>query len=356
MNRIFAYILLFISHITLYSQVIVEQKISQVDILIGEQVELETIVLVDANQRVNYPIFATQNYMDGVEVVSEGKIDTTLLNSGKRMQLARTYKLTSFDSAFYRLPPFYVVVENDTFIAPTTIGLKVTSIPVDTVNANNFAGPYTVTTIPFEWNLTYWLLILLIPLLVYIVILLYKRIKRNTPITKRIVIAPPTPAHQEALAQFATVTPQHLDSEDKLKVYYDQITNILRQYIENRFNLNAKELTSDEIISKLTASNNAVALRELKEILSTADLVKFAKYKASMSEANRSVAMALDYVNSTRLSDDQLPKPEVKIVTISQNKQRTIRIALIVLMSILGLTAIYIVGYILTDIYMCFIA
>jgi hypothetical protein len=75
-----------------------------------------------------------------------------------------------------------------------------------------------------------------------------------------------------------------------------------------------------------------------------------------MSEANRSVAMALDYVNSTRLSDDQLPKPEVKIVTISQNKQRTIRIALIVLMSILGLTAIYIVGYILTDIYMCFIA
>ena len=356
MNRIFAYILLSISYITLYSQVIVEQKVSQVDILIGEQVELETIVLVDSHQKVNYPIFADNNYMKGVEVVSEGKIDTTLLNSGKRLQLARTYKLTSFDSAFYALPPFYVIVENDTFSAPNSIGLKVTSVPVDTVNANNFAGPYTVTTIPFEWNLSYWLLILLIPLLVYLVILLYKRVRKNVPITKRIIINPPTPAHQQALAQFATIKPECLETENEFKIYYDQITNILRQYIENRFNLNAKELTSDEIIRKLTDTNNAAALRELKEILTTADLVKFAKYHASVSEANRSVVMALDYVNTTRLSDDQLPKPEVKIVTITENKQRNIRIALIVLMTILGIIALCIFGYILTDVYECFIA
>ena len=356
MNRIFVCILLLYSSISLYSQVIVEQEASQVDLLIGEQVALKTSVLVDADQQVVYPSFPNNNYMDGVEVVREESIDTTFLNAGKRMQLTRTYHLTSFDSAFYALPPFFVVVESDTFRAPSTIGLKVTSVPVDTTNANEFAGPYTVTSIPFEWSFGFWSLLLLIPILVYSVILLYKRVKKNVPITKRIVVTPPTPAHQQALAQFATIKAEHPETEEQLKEYYDQLTDVLRQYIENRFALNAKELTSDEIIQKLMDTNNVSALRELKEILATADLVKFAKYQASVSEANRSVAMALEYVNTTRLADDQLPKPEVKIVTIGENKQRNVRIALIVAMGILSLTVLCLIGYILTEIYECFIA
>ena len=331
MNRICVCLLLMLSSITLYSQVMVEQEVSRVDLLIGEQAELKTSVLVDANQQVNYPIFHQQNYMDGVEVVREGKVDTTLLNSGKRMQLNRTYVLTSFDSAFY-------------------------SLPVDTTNANEFAGPYTVTSIPFQWSYGFWVLLLIIPLLVYLIIRLYQRVKKNTPITKRIVINPPTPAHQQALAQFATIKAEQPETDEDFKQYYDQLTEVLRQYIEDRFSLNAKELTSDEIIRKLTDTNNASALRELKEILTTADLVKFAKYQASLSEANRSVAMALDYVNTTRLSDEQLPQPEVKIVTIGETKQRNIRISLIVLMVILGLSALCLLGYVLAEIYECFIA
>ena len=356
MNRICVCLLLMLSSITLYSQVMVEQEVSRVDLLIGEQAELKTSVLVDANQQVNYPIFHQQNYMDGVEVVREGKVDTTLLNSGKRMQLTRTYVLTSFDSAFYSLPPFYVVVEGDTFKAASSIGLKVTSVPVDTTNANEFAGPYTVTSIPFQWSYGFWVLLLIIPLLVYLIIRLYQRVKKNTPITKRIVINPPTPAHQQALAQFATIKAEQPETDEDFKQYYDQLTEVLRQYIEDRFSLNAKELTSDEIIRKLTDTNNASALRELKEILTTADLVKFAKYQASLSEANRSVAMALDYVNTTRLSDEQLPQPEVKIVTVGETKQRNIRISLIVLMVILGLSALCLLGYVLAEIYECFIA
>ena len=355
MNRIFAYILLTLSSISLYSQVVVEQEVSQVDLLIGEQVALKTTVLVDADKQVTYPAFAENVYTHGVEVVNEGKIDTTLLNEGKRMQLTRTYKLTSFDSAFYALPPFYVLVEEDTFKAASTIGLKVTSVPVDTTNANEFAGPYTVTSIPFQWSYELWLIMLILILAVYGIVMLYKKVRDNKPITKRIVVTPPTPAHKQALDEFAQIKTKPLETEEELKVYYDQITDILRQYIENRFALNAKELTSEEIITKLTDTNNVEALRELKEILTTADLVKFAKYQASVSEANRSVAMALDYVNTTRLSDEQLPKPEVKIVTIGETKQRNVRMMLIALMVVLGLLSLCLLGYILKEIYECFI-
>jgi hypothetical protein len=355
MNRILTYILLFFSYISTFSQVIVEQEVSRVDMLIGEQVELKTTVLVDSNQRIIYPNFPNNNYMDGVEVVSQGKIDTTMLNSDKRMQLTRIYKLTSFDSAFYALPPFYVLVDRDTIKAENSIGLKVTSVPVDTTNANDFAGPYTVVTIPFQWSYELWSLIALNILLVGLIIHLYKKVKKNKPITKRIIINPPTPAHQQALTEFAEIQSERPETEDELKVYYDKLTDILRQYIEDRFSFNAKELTSDEIIDKLTETNNETALRELKEILTTADLVKFAKYNASMSETNRSVALALDYVNTTRLSDEQLPKPEVKIVTIGEVKQRNIKIMMLVLIGTLSLIALCLLGYILKDIYDCFL-
>ena len=356
MNKIFTYILLTLSCIASYSQVIVEQNLSQVDLLIGEQVNLNTVVLVDAEQNVKYPTFEANTFTQGVEIVREGKIDTTMLNSGKRMQLSRTYKLTSFDSAFYSLPPFYIVIDSDTFKASNILGLKVTSVPVDTTNANEFAGPYTVTTIPFQWSYELWLMILVIALALLFIALLYKKIRSNVPITKRIVIHPPTPAHQQALKKFAEIKNSTPETEEEFKVYYDQITDTLRHYIEERFTLNAKELTSDEIIHKLTESNNAAALYELKEILATGDLVKFAKYHISVSEANRSVAMALDYVNTTRLAEEELPKPEVRVVTIDEKKQRYLRIALFVVMGVLSILALCLLGYLLMEIYDYFIA
>ena len=356
MQRIIIYILLVFCYIHTNAQVNVEQKVSQVDILIGEQVELETTVHVDAHQHVVYPTFPKDVYMDGVEVVSEGKIDTILLNSGKRMQLSRTYKLTSFDSAFYALPPFYIIIEKDTFKANSSIGLKVTSVPVDTTNANEFAGPYTVTNIPFQWSYEFWTLLLINIILAVIAYFLYQRIKKNHPITKRVVITPPSPAHKTALEHFAKIKTKTPESEDEIKQYYDEITDVLRQYIEARFLINAKELTTQEIIDKLTDTNHADALRELREILTKADLVKFAKYQVSTSDANRSLAMALDYINTTRLPDEQLPKPEVKIVSIGETKQRNIRICLIVLMSITIIVALCILLSILTDIYECFLS
>lgn len=351
MNRALVYIFLLFIPIHTFAQVIVEQEVSCVDILIGEQVELKTSVHVDANQSVTYPLFKDNYYTEGIEIISEGKIDTTLLNEGNRMQLNRIYKLTSFDSAFYALPPFYVLVDNDTIKATNSIGLKVTSIPVDTTNANNFTPPYTVTSIPFQWSYELWLLIALNTLLIGIIVYSFLTVRKNKPMTKRIVINPPPPAHQQALTQFDRIKSEFSSSEEDIKVYYDKITDVLRKYIEERFSFNAKELTTEEIITKLTDTNNETALRELKEILTTADLVKFAKYQSSITEANRSVALALDYVNTTRLSDEELPKPKVQVITVGEVKQRRIKIIKLILIGVFSIVALCLLAYILKEIY-----
>ena len=58
------------------------------------------------------------------------------------------------------------------------------------------------------------------------------------------------------------------------------MTNIIREYIENRYDVQALEFTTDEIIAGLEEADlNPHEINDLKEILTSADYVKFAKAK-----------------------------------------------------------------------------
>jgi hypothetical protein len=224
------------------------------------------------------------------------------------------------------------------------------------MNANDYAGPHAVLSIPYEWSAGLWSLLLLDILLVVIVVLLIKRIKANKPITKRMVITPPPPAHQPAIEAIEKIREtRDIESSEALKSYYDSLTEILRNYIEQRFGFNALELTSAEIIARLQQSNDAVALHELREILETADLVKFAKYETSMSEADRSLVMAIDYVNSTKQKPEELPMPEVKVVTVGETQQQRVRTTMIVAVVVLAITSLVLFGWGVKEIYDCFL-
>ena len=352
----FLLFIVFALQLPLVAQVVVEQQLTTSSIRIGEQVQLQTKVSVDSGRVVSYPEFAHNVYVLGVELLRMSDVDTISLNEGRRFELHRTYLLTSFDSALYTLPPFAVVVEGDTFQSVNSVGLKVSTVPVDTMNANDYAGPHAVLSIPYEWSAGLWSLLLLDILLVVIVVLLIKRIKANKPITKRMVITPPPPAHQPAIEAIEKIREtRDIESSEALKSYYDSLTEILRNYIEQRFGFNALELTSAEIIARLQQSNDAVALHELREILETADLVKFAKYETSMSEADCSLVMAIDYVNSTKQKPEELPMPEVKVVTVGETQQQRVRTTMIVAVVVLAITSLVLFGWGVKEIYDCFL-
>ena len=103
---------------------------------------------------------------------------------------------------------------------------------------------------------------------------------------------------------------QHNDhGGEAQKAYFVQLTDILRTYLYERFGFNAKEMTSQEIIDQLAQINDATALRELREILQTADLIKFARYQVSMAESDRALLQAVDYVKTTQ-SQEVYPEYE----------------------------------------------
>ena len=121
------------------AQVTVDAKIDSLQLLIGEQAKITLEVSLDANQKLQMPV-VLDTLVRGVEVLDIAKPDTQMLNEGKRMLIEQEYTITSFDSALYYLPPFEVLV-NDQPYRSKALALKVYSVPVDTLNPDQFFGP-----------------------------------------------------------------------------------------------------------------------------------------------------------------------------------------------------------------------
>lgn len=321
------------------AQVKVEAKLDTAQILIGEQVQLQVIVTADKSRKIAFPEYAAQQQMTpGVEVISNGAIDTTQTADGKQVQLNRRYVVTSFDSAVYALRPS-VVVNGDTVAARNEVKLRVNTVAVDTTNYDKFYGPHDVVNATFEWNaLLLWPAVVLLLLLIAIIVLLVKLSDRK-PKTKKVVIPPKVAPHKQALAYIENIKTLPRNDKETTKAYYMKLTDMLRNYIRERFGINALEMTSQEIVEALSQKGNAAALQELREVFETADLVKFAKHETSLSEADRNMLQAIDFVNQTKAEEQAHQKPTVKIVTIGEVKQRNLRRRMIALTTILCVVA-----------------
>lgn len=324
-----------LAHSTLCAQVFVEAHTDTASILIGEQIQMRAKCTVNAGQKVKFPSYSPQQQIvQGIEVVSNGSIDTLVLNNGKRLELTRRYTITSFDSAMYQIPPFKVEVDGKTFASRNSVGLKVSTVAVDLQHPEKFNGPHAVVEQPFEWSWTMWLCALLCVAMLAAVVALAVRLTDPKLITRRVIINPPTPAHITAINNIEQIKRKPADD---VKLYYMELTEALRSYIEKRFGFNAKEMTTNEIVRHLYETNNEEAMTELKSVLETADLVKFAKHKTTLTEQDQSLMSAMSYVQTTKQEPQELPKPRVVYESLSNKQQIRWRNVMHVMMWILGI-------------------
>ena len=105
-----------------------------------------------------------------------------------------------------------------------------------------------------------------------------------------------------------------LKGEESAKEFYTRLTDALREYMHSRYGFNATDMTTGEIIENLLRFNDKDAIKELKEILEVADLVKFAKFRPSLNENDRNMLCAIDFVNATKDVEEENRKPVEKRV------------------------------------------
>jgi hypothetical protein len=229
-----------------------------------------------------------------------------------------------YDSAAAVLPPlpFQYTVPGDSLartVSTNPLLLTVRSVPVDTAKDIRdlkppLSIPITVAELAF-----YAGIVLVIVTLGY---LLYRWwMKRKTSVKGEEYIPPPRPAHIIALEELAALKEKKLWQKGEIKRYYSEVTEILRRYIENRYQLKALEETTDEILAGLSGIKlSGDLLRAVEKILYRADLVKFAKAQPGIHEHEEILTVVYDVVDRTKLVVmTPVPEPDAKAGVSSGN-------------------------------------
>ncbi len=115
------------------------------------------------------------------------------------------------------------------------------------------------------------------------------------------------PAHEIAYEQLAALKKKDLIGQGKIKEFYIEISDITRHYIENRFNIKAPEMTTEEFFIKVKEHPQFQAGHKalLKEFLIFCDLVKFAKYTPSTQEIDSTFESAERFIGQTKDKEEK---------------------------------------------------
>ena len=330
----------------LQAQVTVSASIDSLQLLIGEQAHVKLEVSCPTDGHLIMPTYPTGMLMEGIEIVGEVKTDTQYLNQKSHMVVTQAYTVTSFDTAFYYIPPFEVLVDSVSY-ASDPLALKVMTFDIDTTNVEAIFPikdvihrPITlVETLPLCGSL------LLLAVLCFLIPFLLRRYRDNKPILRRVTIAPKLPPHQVALGEMERIKSEKSWQRDDVKQYYTELTDALRIYMAERFGFSAMEMTSDEIIDKLTEQPDKEWIGELRTLFQMSDLVKFAKYKPLINENDMNLINAIDFINKTKVEAAAPVEPVVQEVVVKEGRSKQAKallIASIALLSVLGAVALYI--------------
>ena len=307
---------------TVKAQVSVEAVIDSIQIFVGQQAHVTLTATAKENAKMEFPQFKPTEYITpGVEVLDRKELEQQPQDSGfvsRRM----VYTMTSFDDTLYYLPPMTVKIDGKPYKSKS-LALKVLTIEVDTLHADQFFGPKDVQDNPFQWSdwsLPFWLSVLMLVLLA-IGYCLYLRLRDNKPIISHIRIVKRLLPHQKAMKEIEQIKADKMVSSENSKEYYTKLTDTLRKYIEERYGFNAMEMTSSEIIDRLMSTKDQKSLDELRQLFTTADLVKFAKYSTLINENDANLVNAIEFINQTKL--ENVPVEEILKPQLSEEDQRS---------------------------------
>ncbi len=299
---------------TLFAQpVSVKAKMDSTQMWIGEQTALYFELVQKKNQRVLFPIFS-DTIVGNLEIVEQAKLDTQAV-SDDNIQVTARYVVTSFEDSLIYVPPMPFVAENGDTSWSNSMSLRVIQpFEIDTAS-NSLADIKPVFKPKFDWGhffqrILFILLLLALAVVLYIVI---RKFVMKKPILKSEPKVEPVPAHIEALNRLDKLKEAKLWQQGKTKEYHTELTETLRIYIEKMFNISSMEMTSDEILqnSEFLKVDKSGAYSALRQILTLADLVKFAKWNPAPNDNEMSMLNAYLFVNQTKIEEVK-PLSEVK--------------------------------------------
>lgn len=319
--RIFLGVALFVtsvsvSHVSAQSTVpTIEAKLEPDSIVIGDQFRLNVTVTKDLVQMVDFPVYEKGMIGENIEILNEGEVDT-LARDGRMVTLKKSYLLTCFDQGQYSLGKFPMLYADknivDTIWSRDSIVLKVATFDIDTTKQTIYDIREPLRTpVKFGELSGYIIWGLVIAALITLLVLYIIKRRKNMPLFGK--PTPADPPHVAAIKALEALHHQKVWQNNKHKLYYTRLTDIIREYMEARYLIHALEMTSDEILVVVEQFNlPQESNEELRRLLKIADMVKFAKYIPEPDQNEAAYTAAYYFVEQTKPNEVEPKQPQIE--------------------------------------------
>lgn len=277
MGKRILYILLLISTFAFGQNPKVKAQVETSQIRIGEQFSYR----ISVNEVNN--VILPKLQLQGLEIIDSAKVDTL------QNMLIQKYIITGFDSGAFYIPQQQVFIKNQAYLTDSLL-INVATVPVDTTKIKKYPiksikkEPYVFD----DFKIYIYILLAALAIIgfwIYWFVIRKRKMEEDTPTYR--VLKP----YEEAMFKLSELDKKLLWQNNKVKEYYSELTEIIRNYIERELKIPALEKTSDQIIEVLEDFNQAKTIntskeniQKLKDLFTEADLVKFAKSKPLASE------------------------------------------------------------------------
>jgi len=278
--------------------VTVEASLDKDSITIGEKVKYTLRVLAKDETEIRFP--DPGETVAGLTVEDSGFSRRTFL--GKK-EITRWYELSTFKTGEYEIPAIDVEYREGQRLAWNKVSAGPLKLTVRSLldeypeakDIRDIKGPiYLRPVYPLVF-----LGLFILAAAAAAAIFVYKRRKA---LRDRLFRRRPRLPHEIAYEKLDELKSRGLVKRGMIRQYYFELSDIIRHYLEGRFNLRAPEMTTEEFLESLKKEDKLGKEEKsfLKEFLSHCDLVKFARYGASESDAGKSFSSARNLVDKTR--------------------------------------------------------
>lgn len=290
---------------------VLDSKVSQSEILIGQPITLTYIVdfkktdsiffrpkedLIQARAITNSSDLTTE----GIDFeITQAFQDTFVLKNDSKTWIGK-YVVTAWDSGMFIIPGQNVIINDSSFVFPDIAIASYLTDPVDGIDIydikENYADipPAPFNLLAFIKSNWWWLLIILFAIIAFFAL----RKKKTEDEKEEVPVA--MSLKERTLIAIDALESAKLWEKDQLKEHFVELSYILRSYLTSRYDITLLEKTTYETKIVLTEKGlNDDTVDIIARILSQSDMVKFAKSKPDTIAILRISTLAKQIVAET---------------------------------------------------------
>lgn len=278
----------------------VNTSLDTTHIRLGEPITLSLSVTADTAGTIEWPAFTDR--IQAFYVIAP--LEDEIAQSDDRYTTSRSWQITAFDTGFVVLEPIAVgyyrqgISTTDSLFSEPHL-VRVDFVDVDT--SGTFKPIKAPVNVPLTWRDYLPYLLGGVALLAIGFGIWWWLRKRKQPVPVQQPSTPHVSPHEKALTALQALEQEALWQRGNVKEYHVRLTDIVREYIENRFDVDALEQTTDEVLHAFrTIPITREQVGYLQTMLQRADLAKFARFEPLPEHNEESLRLARQFVTQTQ--------------------------------------------------------